>query len=195
MDNKEKKKKLEETIMNIQNFLEMSSQFLEFPNIEVKFRFYEKDKVGLGTEFIIQLPRMEMGQERKKRMKMKLKKKIKPDIDWEFINELKFVLDKNFSIQEFNVNQLAKKLYVSPSTLYRKIQQFSGQSPNKFICSFRLKRALQLLINQEMSVTDLAFEVGFNSRTYFTKCFKEMFHQCPSHYILDSQKLDNRRTV
>jgi AraC-like DNA-binding protein len=81
------------------------------------------------------------------------------------------------------VEQLAKKLYMSSATLYRKVQALSGEIPSEYIRSFRLRRAAQLFKENFGSVTEVAFEVGFNSRTYFTKCFKEKFHQLPSVYM------------
>ncbi|MHC4397679.1 MAG: helix-turn-helix domain-containing protein, partial [Planctomycetota bacterium] len=76
-----------------------------------------------------------------------------------------------------------KRLYMSRTTVYRKILALSGETPTDFIRSYRLMRAAQLLKTNFGSVTEVAFEVGFSSRTYFTRCFKEKFHQLPSEYI------------
>lgn len=103
-------------------------------------------------------------------------------IDREFLQELQDVIKKNLSDPEFNVEELCKKLYMSNTTLYRKIQALCGQTPTEFIRSCRLKRAAQLLESGFGSVTEVAFEVGFSSRTYFTKCFKQRFQQLPSDY-------------
>ncbi|MGD2090423.1 MAG: response regulator [Candidatus Aminicenantes bacterium] len=103
-------------------------------------------------------------------------------IDKEFVKELQAVIDANLDDPDFNVEDLGKKLYMSRTTLYRKIMALSGISPTDFIRSYRLKRAAQLLKSKTTSVTEVAFEVGFSSRTYFTKCFKEQFHLLPSDY-------------
>ncbi|MCP5105860.1 MAG: response regulator [bacterium] len=103
-------------------------------------------------------------------------------IDKEFIKDLKEVIEANISDPEFNVEELSRRLYLSRATLYRKIQALSGKAPTDFIRSYRLKRAAELLKSNFGSVTEVAFEVGFSSRTYFTKCFKEKFHQLPSDY-------------
>jgi AraC-like DNA-binding protein len=105
------------------------------------------------------------------------------DIDREFMTELNAVIEKNLDEPGFNVEQLAKKLYMSSATLYRKIQALSGEIPSEYIRSYRLRRAAQLFKENFGSVTEVAFGVGFNSRTYFTKCFKEKFHQLPSVYM------------
>jgi len=103
-------------------------------------------------------------------------------IDKEFIKELKEVIEKNLSDPDFNVDDLGKKLYMSRATIYRKTQALTGKPPTEFIRSYRLKRAAHLLKSKAGSVTEVAFEVGFSSRSYFTKCFKEKFHQLPSDY-------------
>jgi signal transduction histidine kinase/DNA-binding NarL/FixJ family response regulator len=103
-------------------------------------------------------------------------------VEREFVEDLKKVLEENLPDPDFNVDAMCKKLYMSRPTLYRKIQAISGESPTEFIRSYRLKRASQLLESGFGSVTEVAFEVGFSSRAYFTKCFRERFHQLPSAY-------------
>jgi AraC-like DNA-binding protein len=68
------------------------------------------------------------------------------------------------------------------STLFRKIQALTGETPNKFILSYRLERAAQLLKENFANVTEVALEVGFSSPAYFAKCFREKFHQSPSSF-------------
>ncbi len=125
---------------------------------------------------------------RQLQMKLDREMKLQPaeisvsTIDEKFIENLQAVIDNNISDPDFNVENLKKKLSMSQPTLYRKILALSGKSPTEFIKSYRLKRAAQLLESGFGSVTEVAFEVGFASRTYFTKCFKEKFHQLPSEY-------------
>ena len=103
-------------------------------------------------------------------------------IDREFLKDLQAVLDENISEPEFNVDQLCKKLYMGHTTLYRKIHALSGESPTEFIRSYRLKRGAELLKKGMGSVLEVAFEVGFSSASYFTRCFKKKFHQLPTEY-------------
>jgi len=104
-------------------------------------------------------------------------------IDETFMKELNAVLEANISDPEFNVEQLAAKLYMGSTTLYRKINALSGQSPSDYLRSFRLHKAAELFKQGFGTVTEVTFEVGFNSRTYFAKCFKEKFHQSPSVFM------------
>jgi signal transduction histidine kinase/DNA-binding NarL/FixJ family response regulator len=104
------------------------------------------------------------------------------NVDKDFIKDLQGVIEANLSEPDFNVEELVKKLYIGRTTLYRKIQALFGASPTDFIKSYRLQRAAELLKSDFGSVTEVAFEVGFSSRTYFTKCFKEKFRQLPSEF-------------
>lgn len=166
---KEEKKKLENLLHNTRNLLRLSSHFMENHHVENENRKVEIDKDKVCSE-------------EKKKMKMEVEKRKRLERDQEFINELNQVMKENFSDPDFNVEQLAKKLYISAATLYRKIHSLIGETPCVFIRSYRLKRAVQLLKKPLTLVTDVAYEVGFNSRTYFTKCFKDKFHLSPSGY-------------
>jgi len=104
-------------------------------------------------------------------------------MDSEFLNDLQQVIEKNLSDPDFNVEAMSRRLYISRTTLYRKVQALCGESPTDFIRIYRLKRAAQLLKNRFGSVTEVAFEVGFSSRAYFTKCFKDQFQRLPSDYL------------
>jgi signal transduction histidine kinase/ligand-binding sensor domain-containing protein/DNA-binding response OmpR family regulator len=103
-------------------------------------------------------------------------------IDQEFLNQLHTIINKNLADEDFNVEQLAKKLYMDRSTLYRKILALTGEAPTDFIRSCRLKRGAELLKSNFGTVLEVALEVGFSSANYFTKCFKKKFHRLPSSF-------------
>ncbi len=105
------------------------------------------------------------------------------EIDREFLADLKKVIEKNISEPELNVEHLSKLLFMSRTTVYRKILALTGVTPTDFIRSYRLKKAAQLLKSGNTTITEVAFEVGFSSRAYFTKCFKEQFQQLPSDLL------------
>jgi signal transduction histidine kinase/DNA-binding response OmpR family regulator len=116
--------------------------------------------------------------------KMLLPAEIKvSSLDETFLKELREVVEKNLSDPDFNVDQMGKELYMGRTTLFKKIQALTGETPNQFIQSYRLQRAAQLLKANFGNVTEVAFEVGFSSSAYFTKCFKEKYHQLPSTFL------------
>jgi signal transduction histidine kinase/AraC-like DNA-binding protein len=112
-------------------------------------------------------------------------------MDEEFFKELVEIIDKNVSDPEFNVELLKNMLCIGRTTLYRKVTALTGLSPNKFIRSYRLKRAAKLLEANYGNVSKVAMEVGFTNMAYFSQCFKEEFNQSPSAYL---SSLGNSRT-
>ncbi|MCP4217223.1 MAG: response regulator [bacterium] len=103
-------------------------------------------------------------------------------IDATLLAEIKKEVEKNISNTEFDLEDMANSLYLSRASLYRKVKSLTGQSPNRFIQSYRLTRALELLKANAGTVTEVAQRVGFSSSAYFTKCFKDKFHHLPSQY-------------
>jgi signal transduction histidine kinase/DNA-binding response OmpR family regulator len=103
-------------------------------------------------------------------------------MDKEFIKKLYETIEENIGDEEFNVHLLCRKMKMSQPTLYRKISALSGESPTEFIRSYRLKRGAELLKSSTGTVVEVAFQVGFSSANYFSKCFKNKFHQSPTTY-------------
>jgi AraC-like DNA-binding protein len=112
-------------------------------------------------------------------------------VDETFIKDLQKLIEKNLSDELFSVEQLGKELYMSRATLYRKVLALTGEPPREFIKSYRLKRGAQLLKANFGNVTEVSVEVGFSSTAYFTKCFKEKFHQLP-HAYQETQRKSNK---
>ena len=111
-------------------------------------------------------------------------------VDETFIKDLQKLIEKNLSDELYSVEQLGKELYMSRATLYRKVLALTGEPPREFIKSYRLKRGAQLLKANFGNVTEVSVEVGFSSTAYFTKCFKEKFHQLPHAYQETHRKRD-----
>jgi signal transduction histidine kinase/DNA-binding response OmpR family regulator len=107
-------------------------------------------------------------------------------MDETFLKELQEILEKNLSDPEFTVEQLCKKLYMGRTNLFKKVEALTGETPKQFIQSYRLERAYRLLKGNFGNVTEVAFEVGFSSTAYFTKCFREKF-QCLPSTVLSSE--------
>jgi AraC-like DNA-binding protein len=85
--------------------------------------------------------------------------------------------DEQVSVDDFNL------LGFSKSQLYRKITELTGKSPSSFLKEYRLKKSLQLLRKNDPNVSEISTMVGFNSPSYFSKCFKKKYLISPSDYI------------
>ncbi|WP_321281730.1 two-component regulator propeller domain-containing protein [Marinifilum fragile] len=100
----------------------------------------------------------------------------------EFMQKALLVIEENLSDNSFGVNELYLAIQMSKSNFYRKLKKFTDLSPNELIRFVRLRKSAQLLIEAKQSVNEIAYEVGFNSPSYFTRCFKQQFGIAPSEY-------------
>lgn len=100
--------------------------------------------------------------------------------DEKFLLKVIEVVQANMANVNFSVEQLSQEIGMSRKNLHRKLVALVDQSPNEFIRIFRLKTAMQLLEQQSGNVKEVAFGVGFNNLSYFSKCFKEQFGISPT---------------
>lgn len=100
-----------------------------------------------------------------------------------FLTQLIDFIESVWNKSNFNVTLFSKSLGCSKSQLNRKLKKLTGQSPNNFLKEFRLHKALQLLHKQSGNISEIAFETGFNSAAYFSKCFHDKYGILPSKYI------------
>ena len=103
--------------------------------------------------------------------------------DEKFIRNLVNLTEKEWNNASLNILYLSNNLGISRSKLYRKVLALTGKSPNRFIRDYRLMKALHLLKQQDNNISQIAFETGFNSPAYFSKCFQEAFGILPSQFI------------
>ena len=87
-----------------------------------------------------------------------------------------------WSSSTIKVDSLSATLGYSNSQLYRKLKSLTNKSPNNFIKEIKLNKSLNLFHNKLGNVSEIAFEVGFNSPAYFTRCFYKKFGVLPSEY-------------
>lgn len=102
--------------------------------------------------------------------------------DEAFLEKLTEVIKSNISEPEFNVDILAEKMNMSRSSLHRKIKGIAQITPNEFIQLERLKMAAQLIQSQEYKINEVCYIVGFNSSSYFAKCFQKQFGVLPKDF-------------
>lgn len=118
-------------------------------------------------------------------------KEIKVDSpDEKFIESILTELENNYEDSDFRLEELATKLNMSYSNIYRKFQTITGKTLVDFLRYFRLQKAAQLLEKYNFSIAEIAYRVGFNDPKYFSKCFKKEYQKTPRQYKIDS-KQDN----
>ena len=105
------------------------------------------------------------------------------DIDQQFIQEFIQQIEVHYKDSSLTIEDLGVHMGLSRVQLYRKVKSLTDYSPNEWLRKSRLKKAYQLLKGRSMSVSEVCYEVGFTSPSYFSKCFKEEFNQSPSDLL------------
>lgn len=96
-----------------------------------------------------------------------------------FLARFREVVEARMEDSEVSVDDLAAEMSLSRVQLYRKIKAITGSSPVELLRSTRLKRAYQMLLTTDKSVSEVAYAVGFTAPSYFSKCFKEEYGMVP----------------
>jgi signal transduction histidine kinase/ligand-binding sensor domain-containing protein/DNA-binding response OmpR family regulator len=111
--------------------------------------------------------------------------------DEKLLQEIVTCLENNITNQQLSVEFLSKQIGMSRSSLYTKLVQLTDQTPVEYIRSFRLNRAVVLMQKSNMTVSEIAYQVGFATANYFTKAFKSKYNMLPSEYIAKVRKAND----
>ena len=114
--------------------------------------------------------------------------KINISFEGEFIQKAREFVLGNLSDDAFGVSELAEALIMSRSTLLRKIKKQTGLSASQFIRYIRLKEGKKLLLESELTVSEISYEVGFSDNSYFIKCFREQYGYPPGELRKKDEK-------
>ena len=99
-----------------------------------------------------------------------------------FLQKAMDTVDQHLADPEFDVNLFSQEMAMSRQQMHRKFRAVVDQSATEFIRVIRLKKAAELLSKKSGTVTEIGYEVGFNTPNYFTKTFKEHYGLTPSEY-------------
>jgi YesN/AraC family two-component response regulator len=110
-------------------------------------------------------------------------------LDEEFLKNLVAYIEANISNPEIDALSICKTMGISRTVLYSKIKTLTSQSVHEFIRSVRLKKSLQFLLEGKLAISQIVFEVGFNSHSYFDKCFIKQYGMGPKEYINKKKNL------
>ncbi|KAA6339115.1 Sensor histidine kinase TodS [termite gut metagenome] len=115
-----------------------------------------------------------------------------PTLDEQFLDNAIRIIEEYLPETKFDINLFAENLRMSKSSLYRKIKTMTGLSPIEFIRNIRLKHACRMLKDSSISISEVAYSLGFSDPHYFATCFKNEFNVTPSEYQRQSQDVKNQ---
>lgn len=114
-------------------------------------------------------------------------------MDERFLKKIMDVVENHIADTSFGVELFAREVAMSQVQLYRKLTALTAHSPNDFIRHIRLQRAAELLKKKAGNVTEVAYQVGFNNLSYFSKCFRETFGVSPKEYAGNETPLSAKK--
>jgi AraC-like DNA-binding protein len=103
--------------------------------------------------------------------------------DEAFLTQLFNTLEEKWQDADFNFDDYSQAMAMSKSQLYRKTISLTGLSPNIFLKEYRLEKAKELLRKKTYNISQITFNSGFTSPSYFTKCFKTKYGLLPNDYL------------
>jgi CheY-like chemotaxis protein len=103
--------------------------------------------------------------------------------DKEFIDKLLVYITANMADPYLDADFLSAEMCMSKTKLYNKIKHITGQSIGEFIRSMRLQKAKEIMIHEDVFITDVMYRVGIQTQSYFTRAFKKEFGKTPTQFI------------
>ncbi|NVO19945.1 MAG: substrate-binding domain-containing protein [Bacteroidetes bacterium] len=104
-------------------------------------------------------------------------------LDSNFLKKCSAIIENHLTEPEYGVEQLGAEIGLSRVHVYRKIKHLTGLSVSEFIRNLRLKKAAALLTDSGLTVSEISYQTGFSSPSYFAKCFKDLYNLSPSEYL------------
>ncbi|AKQ46169.1 hypothetical protein TH63_11865 [Rufibacter radiotolerans] len=112
--------------------------------------------------------------------------------DNQFLQKIVDIIEERITDPKLSVEELSREMGMSRSSLHKKLKSLAGQVPNEFIRLVRLKQAARLLLQNEYNISEIGYMVGFNSHSYFSKCFFQQFQLTPSEFTEKHQAEQNQ---
>lgn len=115
------------------------------------------------------------------------------DKDEKFLRDVIKIVEDNMMESDFDIDKIASSTTLGRTTFYNKLKGLTGMSPVEFVRDIRVKRALQYLESGQYSVSEAAYQAGFNNPHYFSQCFKKKYGYSPSEF-LKQRSSDNEKS-
>lgn len=115
-----------------------------------------------------------------------------PDItnsmDDRFIKKVYEIAEQVYSDVNYNIERISEELHLSRGHFSRKLKELTGTTPVEFLRNYRLKKATELLLTRQYTISEVVYRTGFSSPAYFSKCFKDCFGKTPTEYVAEKSE-------
>lgn len=108
--------------------------------------------------------------------------------DIQFLEKIHHVIEENIDNSDFNIDSIADNIGISRSAFFKKLKSLTGLAPVDTIKEIRLTKSIELLKNTDLTISEVAFAVGFKESGYYGKCFRKKYGQTPTEYMSKYRK-------
>ncbi len=115
---------------------------------------------------------------------------VKKDV--QFIEKIHQVIEDNLENSDFNIDTIASTIGLSRSAFFKKLKGLTGFAPVDLVKEIRLNKSIDLIKASDMTITEIAFSVGFKDSGYFSKCFRKKYNQTPREYMNEWRKVKSQ---
>jgi len=116
------------------------------------------------------------------------KQNTENNVNAEFIEKLNDIILVNMADEKFSIENLSESFFMSRSNFHKKIKHITGKTPNDYIKLIILNKSAQMLLTGKYKINEVCYLVGFNTPSYFSKCFYEQFGKLPKDYIYSTSE-------
>jgi len=148
---------------------------------------FDADELNVRVKNLIE-QRKKLREKFRKEFLMDIEGSVIPPTGDEFLARLVDCTKKHMEDPEFTIKQMGEELHLSHTQLYRKVLSVTDHTPNEYIRNYRLKTAARMFLEGQTNITSVLYTVGYNSPSYFTQSFRELFGINPSEYIRKAKK-------
>ena len=111
---------------------------------------------------------------------------VKKDV--QLLDKIHQVIEQNLDNSDFNIDSIAASVGLSRSAFFKKLKSLTGLAPVDLVKEIRLNKSIELIKNSDMSISEIAFAVGFKDSGYYGKCFRKKYNQTPKEYMNEWRK-------
>ncbi len=111
---------------------------------------------------------------------------VKKDV--QLLEKIHQVIEENMDNSDFNIDTIASGIGLSRSAFFKKLKSLTGLAPVDLVKEIRLNKSIELIKNTDMTISEIAFAVGFKDSGYYSKCFRKKYNQSPREYMNEWRK-------
>lgn len=111
---------------------------------------------------------------------------VKKDV--QLLEKIHQVIEENLDNSDFNIDTIAANIGLSRSAFFKKLKSLTGLAPVDLVKEIRLNKSIELIKNSDLSISEIAFAVGFKDSSYYSKCFRKKYNQTPREYMNEYRK-------